>query len=155
MGTGLYQHWDANVMVAFATGLAVCAAVLVHYEGLSLLSRWLTRLHASKRRRKVLYGIFGVLALHVAEIWIFGLTGWGLLHVANTGSVAGVHALGLLDAVYLAAATYTTLGFGDLAPVGPIRFLAGTMALTGFVLITWSASFTYLEMSRDWRERER
>lgn len=55
----------------------------------------------------------------------------------------------------LAAVTYTTLGFGDLAPVGPLRFLAGTMARTGFVLITWSASFTYLEMSRDWRERER
>jgi hypothetical protein len=45
------------------------------------------------------------------------------------------------------------VGFGDLAPVGPIRFLAGTTALTGFVLITWSASFTYLEMARDWRER--
>jgi len=36
--------------------------------------------------------------------------------------------------------------------VGPIRFLAGTIALTGFVLIACSASFTDLEMSRDWRE---
>ena len=151
----MYQHWDANVLVVLATGLAVCAVVLVHYEGLNLLSRSLGRLHGSKRRRKVLYGIFGVLALHVAEIWIFGITVWGLLHFPGTGSVAGVHALSLLDAVYLAAATYTTLGFGDLAPVGPIRFLAGTMALTGFVLITWSASFTYLGMSRDWQERER
>ncbi len=151
----MYQHWDANVMVVLATGLAVGAVVLMHYEGLNLLSQWLMRRHESQRRRKVLYGIFGVLALHVAEIWIFGLTVWGLLHQPSTGSVAGVHALGLLDAVYLSAATYTTLGFGDLAPVGPIRFLAGTMALAGFVLITWSASFTYLEMSRDWRERER
>ena len=65
-----------------------------------------------------------------------------------------MHALGVLDAVYLSATTYTTLGFGDLAPVGPIRFTAGTMALTGFVLITWSASFTFLEMSRDWRDRQ-
>ena len=148
----MYQHWDANAIVVLATGLAVCAAVLLHYEGLNLLSRWLTRRHASQRRRRVLHGIFGVLALHVAEIWIFGLTVWGLLQLPGTGSVAGAHALGLLDAVYLASATYTTLGFGDLTPVGPIRFLAGTMALTGFVLVTWSASFTYLEMSRDWRE---
>ena len=59
----------------------------------------------------------------------------------------------MLDAVYMSAVTFTTVGFGDLAPVGPIRFLAGTLALTGFVLITWSASFTYLEMTRDWRER--
>jgi Ion channel len=59
--------------------------------------------------------------------------------------------LSLLDAVYMASVTYTTVGFGDLAPVGAVRFLAGTIALTGFVLIGWSASFTYLEMSRDWR----
>jgi hypothetical protein len=148
----VYQHWDANALVVFATALAVGASVLLHYEGLSLLSQWLSRRHESHRRRKVLYGIFGVLALHVAEIWIFGSVAWALLLVANTGSIAGAHPLGLLDAVYMSAATYTTVGFGDLAPVGPIRFLAGTMALTGLVLITWSASFTYLEMERFWRK---
>jgi hypothetical protein len=30
--------------------------------------------------------------------------------------------------------------------------MAGTMALTGLVMITWSASFTYLEMARFWRK---
>ena len=149
----MYQHWDANAIVVVATALAVGVVVLVHYEGLSLMSRWLAGRHESQRRRKVLYGIFGVLALHVVELWIFGITAWGVLQAPNTGSVAGVHVLGLLDAVYLSATTYTTLGFGDLTPVGPIRFLAGMIALTGFVLITWSASFTYLEMSRDWSER--
>ena len=148
----MYQHWDANAIVVIATALAVGAVVLVHYEGLSLLSRWLAQRRESHRRRTVLYGIFGVLGLHVVELWIFGATAWRLLQVPNTGTVAGVHALGLLDAVYLSATTYTTLGFGDLTPVGPIRFLEGTIALTGFVLIAWSASFTYLEMSRDWRE---
>jgi hypothetical protein len=149
----MYQHWDANALVVAITAMAVGLAVLVHYEGLTLLSRWLARRHESHRRRKVLYGIFGVLALHVAEIWVFGLAIWGLLMFPNTGMVAGAHPLSLLDAVYMSAVTYTTVGFGDLAPIGPIRFLAGTAALTGFVLITWSASFTYLEMTRDWRDR--
>ncbi|TXH75723.1 MAG: two pore domain potassium channel family protein [Lysobacteraceae bacterium] len=148
----MYQHWDANLLVVMATALSVGIAVLVHYEGLSLLSRGLSRRHESHRRRKVLYGIFGVLILHVAEIWIFGTAIWGLLHLEHTGSIAGAHPLGLFDAVYMSAVTFTTVGFGDLAPVGPIRFLAGTLALTGFVLITWSASFTYLEMTRDWRD---
>jgi hypothetical protein len=93
-----------------------------------------------------------VLSLHIAEIWIFGLTLWGLLMFANTGSVAGSVSGSLLDAVYLSANTYTTVGFGDLAPVGPIRFVGGSMALTGLVLITWSASFTFLEMERYWRK---
>ena len=146
-----YQHWDANLIVVLATLVAVGLAVLVHYEGLSLVSRWLGRHHGPHSRRKVLYAIYAMLALHITEIWIFGLAVWMLLFYPGTGSVAGAHPLQLFDAVYLAAMTYTTVGFGDVAPVGPVRFLAGTMSLTGFVLITWSASFTYLEMERFWR----
>ena len=147
----MYEHWDANALVVLVTALSVGLSVLVHYEGLTLLSRWLSARHESHRRRKVLYGIFGVLALHVAEIWVFGAAIWCLLMLPDTGMVAGAHPLSLLDAVYMSAVPYTTVGFGDLAPSGPIRFLAGTMALTGFVLITWSASFTFLEMERYWR----
>lgn len=147
----MYQDWTANLIVVLVTVLAVSAAVLVHYEGLSLLSQWLSKRREQHPRRKVLYGIFGVLTLHIAEIWVFGFAVWVALRFANTGSVSGSISTSLLDAVYLSAVTYTTVGFGDLAPVGPIRFIGGTMALTGFVLITWSASFTFLEMERYWR----
>jgi hypothetical protein len=58
---------------------------------------------------------------------------------------------GLFDSVYFSAVVYTTLGLGDVVPHGAIRFMAGTEALTGFLLITWSASFTFLEMQRFWR----
>ncbi len=148
----MYEHWTANLIVVLGTIVAVGASVLVHYEGLNLLSQWLAKRREHHPRRKVLYGIFGVLSLHIAEIWIFGLTLWILLMLPNTGSVAGSIAGSLLDAVYLSANTYTTVGFGDLAPVGPIRLVGGTMALTGLVLITWSASFTFLEMERYWRK---
>ena len=58
--------------------------------------------------------------------------------------------ISLLDSVYFSAATYTTVGWGDLAATGHIRFLAGTEALVGFMMITWSASFSYLIMARAW-----
>ena len=147
-----YQHWDANLLVVAATVIAVGLVVLVRYEGLTMVSSWLAKSQEQISRRKVLYGIYAVLALHIIEIWIFGITIWLLLLYPETGSVAGAHPLRLFDAVYLAAMTYTTVGFGDVAPVGPVRFLAGTMSLTGFVMITWSASFTYLEMERFWRK---
>jgi hypothetical protein len=147
----MYQDSTANLIVVLITVLAVSAVVLVHYEGLSLLSQWLARRREAHPRRKVLYGIFGVLTLHIMEIWIFGAAVWVALMFANTGSVFGTNPTTLLDAVYLSAVTYTTVGFGDVAPVGPIRFIGGTMALTGFVLLTWSASFTFLEMERYWR----
>lgn len=147
-----YSHWDANLIVVLATGLSVCIVVLIHYEGLGLLSAWLYKRKEQQQRRKVLYGIFAVLSLHVAEIWVFGLSVWLVLLYPNTGDVVGAHPLSLFDGVYLSAMTFTTVGFGDVAPIGPIRFLAGTTSLTGFVLITWSASFTFLEMERFWRK---
>lgn len=148
--------WDAYVVVTVATFAAVAAVVVLHYEGLLALGRQHAR--RSRRgvwlpnRRSVLKVMAGLFVLHVAEIWIFGLTYWGLLHWPGAGELRGAAPHNLLECVYLSAVTFTTVGFGDLAPVGPIRFLAGTEALTGFMLITWSASFTYLQMERHWRE---
>ena len=139
--------------VVAATLVALAACVLLQYEGLVLVWKWISA-HRGHRRVKVLYAIASVIALHVVEIWIFGLTIWGLLHWPAAGSLQGPESAGLLECVYLSAVTFSTVGFGDIAPVGAIRFLAGTEALSGFVLITWSASFTYLEMERFWRAED-
>ena len=147
-----YDNWSINLLVIAVTAMTVALSVLVHYEGLVWLSSQLQRWH-QQRRRKVLYGVYAVLALHVVEIWLFGFAIWLLLAVPDTGAVVGVRHVQLLDSVYLSAMTFTTVGFGDLSPRGPLRFLSGTEALTGFMLIAWSASFLYLEMERFWRER--
>ncbi len=142
--------WLPNLLVVIATGVTVALVVLTHYEGLVWLSGRLAK-QGAQGRRKVLYGIYVVLCIHVIEIWIFGVATWLLLAVPGTGHILGLDQAGFLDAVYLSAATFTTVGFGDVSPGGAIRFLAGTEALTGFTLITWSASFTYIEMERYWR----
>jgi hypothetical protein len=146
----MYSHWDVNLLVVFATAVTVALAVLLHYEGLRWLSARLSAL-TGVRRRKVLLGVYGVILLHVAEIWLFGVCVWGLLHVPNAGAIGGAHQAGLLDAIYLSATTFSTLGFGDLVPVGPLRFTTGTESVSGFILITWSASFLFLEMQEFWR----
>jgi hypothetical protein len=56
----------------------------------------------------------------------------------------------LLDCVYLSFITFTTVGYGDLVAHGYLRYLTGIEALTGLILITWSASFMFLEMQKDW-----
>lgn len=147
----MYGDWTVNALVVLVTAASVALAVLVHYEGLALLNQRLVRVHA-RRRRKVLLGVYGVILLHVVEIWLFGFACWLLLLVDGTGSLSGVAPVPFLDAIYLSAETFSTVGFGDLAPQGAIRFLAGTEALTGFILITWSASFLYLEMEHYWRK---
>jgi hypothetical protein len=144
--------WLPSLLVVVVTALTVAVVVLTHYEGLVWLSGRLAKPSVTGRR-KVLYGVYIMLCLHVLEIWMFGLAMWLLLAVAGTGYILGLDNASFLDAVYLSAATFTTVGFGDISPGGAIRFLAGTEALTGFGLITWSASFTYIEMEQYWRRR--
>lgn len=138
-------HW----LVAGATLAVIVACVLLHYEMAITLSRLMEK-GAGTQRRRFLVLIFGLLGAHIAEIWLFGLTAWLLLDHPLAGSFVGFQGITFLDHVYLSAVTYTTLGYGDLVPQGPIRFLMGTEALTGFMLITWSASLTFIEMQKHW-----
>jgi len=149
----LYTNWHINLLVAMATAITVALVVLLHYEGLVWLSGRMQRTAVGPQRSKVLYGIYVLLAMHVAEIWIFGILIRLLLNVGGAGHVVGMQGVNLMDAVYLSAITFTTVGFGDLVPVGALRFVTGTEALTGLMLITWSASFTYIEMEKFWRRR--
>ncbi|APX93887.1 Ion transport 2 [Halomonas sp. 1513] len=140
---------SGHLLVVGGTLIAVVVCVLLHYEVSILLSRSME--HSSNTlRRRFLSLLFGLLAAHIAEIWIFALATYLLLQHPLTGGLTGFDSVDLLDKVYLSAITYTTLGYGDLVPDGPIRFLMGTEALTGFMLITWSASLTFLEMQKHW-----
>ena len=141
-------------LVAFATALVSALVVVIHYEGLHALARRYGGRAPRRDHRAMLRIIFALLALHVVEIWCYGLAYWGLVMIPDTGFVHGEHGMDrLFDAVYFSAATYSTVGFGDLSPVGAIRLMSGVEAMTGLLLITWSASFTYLEMSRLWVSR--
>ncbi|MEZ5482988.1 MAG: potassium channel family protein [Porticoccaceae bacterium] len=53
---------------------------------------------------------------------------------------------------YFSFTTYSSLGYGDVVPFNNLRFVAGLEALIGLVMITWSASFMYLEMARFWEK---
>ena len=143
-----------HLIVGGATLFVVVLAVLLHYEASAVLSRFVGATRMPQRPRMLVL-IFGLMAAHVAEIWLFAVGAWLLLGVGGTGHLAGAHATGLLDVVYVSATTYTTLGYGDFVPVGHLRFLFGMEALCGLVLVTWSASLTFLEMQRHWQEHPR
>lgn len=149
---GDYGDWGVNALVVAATVVIVSLCVLLHYEALQWLSERLRRM-AGRRRRRVLVGVYALVLIHVVEIWLFGVTLYVLMWVPGAGGITGMTHPLLLDAVYLSAASYTTVGFGDVAPLGPLRFLIGTESLVGLVLIGWSASFTYIEMEAFWRQR--
>jgi hypothetical protein len=149
--TGTTGSVQAHSVVFLVTTAIVVACVVLHYEILSWLSRLMRVIHMPPRRR-ILLLIFSIMGAHVIEIWIYGAGYYALTLDVRHGQLVSLHTMGILDYVYYSAVCFTTLGLGDIAPVGAIRFMTGTEALNGFVLITWSGSFTFVEMQRFWKD---
>lgn len=131
--------------------LLVAVAVTIHYEMLRVLSIIIPKLKI-KHRLRVLIGVFGTICAHIVEVWLFGLAFFLMLATGNFGSLEGNFDGSLVDCVYFSFTNYTTLGYGDIEPFGAVRFLAGLEAITGLSLITWSASFMFMEMTQFWED---
>lgn len=128
----------------------VALAVLVHFEAMNLLSIWVPQL-PGRSRLKILAGVFGALFAHIIEVWLFALGLYYLLQLPDLGQLVGGSGSQFMDCVYLSFTSFTSLGVGDIYLLGPVRFLSGIEALTGLVLIAWTASFMYIEMQKLWR----
>jgi uncharacterized membrane protein YgdD (TMEM256/DUF423 family) len=137
-----------------SAGLIVFTCLLV-YECLRIIWGILPRLTIPHRMR-ILVVISGVFAVHIVNIWIYAIAYYLLIHFTDIGSlvsgtITGNHrALDFWGYLYFSAITYSTVGFGDVTPVGGLRMLAGAEALNGIVVIGWTVSFTYLAMERFW-----
>ena len=129
--------------------LVVATAVLVHYEFLVRLSSVIPKMQI-KHRYKIVFGVFGALVAHMVEIWLFALAYYLMHNAEGWGELTGNFNGSLLDCFYFSSTVYSTVGFGDIVPMGDLRFLTGIESLTGLVLITWSASFLFFEMQRYW-----
>lgn len=127
----------------------VTVSVIIHYEFLFRLSRLMPRMKV-RHRLRIVFGVFGALLAHTVEIWIFAFAYYFMNRSGEWGKLQGNFGGSLLDCSYFSFTTFTTLGFGDIQPVGYIRYLTGIESLTGLVLITWTASFLYYQMLRYW-----
>jgi len=144
----------------FAAALLFNAAlivlvILLHYESLFYLDRTLKRLRHIRPRLKVLVGVGIIFLTHVLEIWLFAAGYFLSLKIDGMGQIIGETGNLFMDCVYLSFVTYTTVGYGDIVVQGYIRYLTGVEALVGLILITWSASFLFLEMQRYWSDQHK
>ncbi len=140
--------------VALLTLLLVLATAAIHYEILRVASILMPRM-AIPPRSRILIVIGAAFVGHVIQILLYALAYWGAQHVPGLGTLSGAMEGNAIDYVYYSAATFTTLGVGDIVVIGPLRLLAGIESLNGLILITWSASFTYIAMERFWTDHGR
>jgi len=137
-------------IVAFACLMLVVLTTLLHYETFRLLSLWLPRVQMPSRP-KLLVVMAAAFVAHALEIFMYGVVLYVLVAFVSEGVLKGTVAFTFMNCLYFSAETYTSLGFGEIVPVGPVRLLVGVEALNGLLLIGWTASFTYIEMARFWR----
>lgn len=137
------------ILAMIFSTLLVLGTVLIHYEALRLTSAVLPRLVVPPRPRIVVV-IIAMFAAHTVEVWLHAVAYYLLADHFGIGSFGGHIGSGFADYLYFSTVTYTSLGFGDVYPLGGLRLIAGVETLTGLVMIAWSASFTYLAMEKFW-----
>lgn len=135
--------------VSIACLVLLALTTVIHYEVLRGLSSVLPQLRIASRAKLILV-IFATFFAHASEMLLYGLTAYSLATFAHVGATTGHGPPVLSQYLYFSAETYTSLGFGDILPGGPLRLLAGVETLNGLLLIGWSASYIYLAMERFW-----
>jgi hypothetical protein len=112
----------------------------------------------SRRRvslRTTLLGVPILMGLHIVQVAVYAAGIW-LLH-AVYGEKAGTLSIGFphdLETLwYFSACVFSTVGFGEIVPTGPLRFYVGIEAIAGLLLIAWSASYTFIVLQRSWANR--
>lgn len=139
------------VMIVVLSAVLIGTASWVHHEMLLRTAAFLPRL-AIVPHRRTLITVFASMVAHLLQIGLYALAYWIAERGLQLGELKGALAGNAGDYIYFSAATFTTLGVGDITAEGPLRLMAGAQSLNGLILITWSASFTYLSMQEFWQE---
>ena len=140
-----------TLLITLIYAAVTAAAVLVHYEMLTRMAALLPRA-AWIKRRLLLFSVFGALIAHIISIWIFAAAYYLLIadgrfgHITIATDPTTPFTNTLYNCLYFSIVNYTSLGYGDLVPRGHLGTLAGLEALTGLVLIAWTASFLFAQM---------
>jgi len=130
----------------------VAACTLLHYECLKLMNDFLPRVALIQNRAKVLAALGGAMVSHLSQIVLFAGAYFLLRDKFGLGGFGGEFIDNFSSFLYFSSETYTTLGLGDIYPTGSLRLVTGIEALTGLLMISWTASFSYLEMRRYWED---
>ncbi|NDF11983.1 MAG: two pore domain potassium channel family protein [Proteobacteria bacterium] len=138
-----------DIIAAIISILLVVVTTIIYYDVLRITWELLPKFKMSPRKRIIIV-ILAIFVGHTLAVWIYGVTYWVVAKYPFLGSLQGAYNTEFLDYVYFSVVTYSSLGFGDLLPLGAIRMISGVEALNGLVLIGWSISFTYLVMHDFW-----
>ncbi len=130
-----------TILLTMALSLiAVFGSVFAHYDVLRMLARF-ARQAKRTDRRALAWAISALIGAHLAEIALFAVAFYFAVNDLGLGSFANNRSMAPMDYFYYAAETYSSLGYGDIYPLGAVRLLASVTPLVGILLLGWSAAF--------------
>ena len=122
------------------TFLLFILATSIHLVG---VSRACSHAYAIKNRLLASLSILSALfILHCLSAGILGVGFWAGEQI-GLGSFRDEPSMEAMDYFCFSLINITTLGLGDIYPVGHLRFMAGIESLAGFLLISISASYIF------------
>lgn len=132
-----------QIIIAF---VALISAGSLHFVILSASHQYLT-----KSKFQNLGGFIAMLiaatlgqilaaAIFAVAFWISSEAGLGGFEMSNQSN--------WMEIYYFSLVNLTTLGLGDIIPLGHLKFLAAIEAMTGFLLISCSASHIFVMMQK-------
>ncbi|MET1757176.1 ion channel [Novosphingobium sp. RD2P27] len=141
-----------NEITVLAWGIGVLFLYgFLHMIGLELIRRAKPR-QERHRHLGLLATFWGLALLHLVEIAAAaGVLAYLLSDPANGTLTKGLGS-SAADYLYFAGVSFATLGYTQLEAHGAIRLLVMTLSLSGFMLITWSATFIYTIWGESFRD---
>ncbi|MBI2823977.1 MAG: hypothetical protein HYX69_04710 [Planctomycetia bacterium] len=137
------------LLAILVAAVTVVVCVMFHLGMFVVVAR-LLRMRAFRRKRLTLAGL--VLVAMTAHLLEMGFFGFSMRLLVAEDSAAAADSDAAFDSFYRSAVAYTSLG-AEPPRTTPLRLLTAVEALTGLILITWTASFLFLVMQKDWEER--
>lgn len=137
-----------TISIIFAL-LLVITTFYIHLLALKMFDATLPKLSISKYNQ-VLVIVISLFWVHIIEVGLYAIFYDLSITVFKLGALKGESINNFMEYFYYSMVTYTSLGIGDVYPSGHLRFITGIEALNGLMLITWSASYTFLLMKRLW-----
>lgn len=123
-----------------------------HLGGILLIHK----VAASKRNSPmaVLYTFWGLFVLHLSEVALGAMVIGLILSFPELGSLDQPYGSTPAGLLYLSGINFSTLGYTQMITSGPLRLFIMLQALSGFMLITWSATLVYSIWGTRYRERD-
>jgi len=134
------------LMAIFISILLIALTLSIHYVVFYHVSATLID-WGSPCYRGLTLAVGAITLAHVVEAAAFAVGFWLGDEVLHLGSFDTAKAMSWMDYFYFSLVNFTTLGRGDITPMGHLRFIAGIEAFVGFLMITASGSYVLQVMA--------